>query len=172
MLDLICIGKTLKTLRTDHGFSQEKLAEKLYVTHQAISRWEQGKSLPSIESLVALSKLYNQTLETLLCFNPVYEGDLEDLFNTHSRRSVIDDVINKAMPFKAKDIIQKLSEEERYYLLNKLALIDTFPLFPRLSLSERRFLINKVLDSNKDLLNALLEVCTEQERQIIRRSIK
>ena len=53
-------------LRTKLGFSQEELAEKVYVTRQAVSRWENGETTPNTETLKLLSKLFNVSINTLL----------------------------------------------------------------------------------------------------------
>lgn len=56
----------LLKLRTKSGFSQDELAEKLFVTRQAVSRWENGDTVPNTETLKLLSKLYNVSINTLL----------------------------------------------------------------------------------------------------------
>jgi len=53
-------------LRTDKGLSQDELAEKVYVTRQAVSRWENGETTPNTETLKLLSKLFNVSINTLL----------------------------------------------------------------------------------------------------------
>ena len=53
-------------LRTRRGFSQEELAEKVFVTRQAVSRWENGETLPNTDTLKLLSKLFDVTINTLL----------------------------------------------------------------------------------------------------------
>ncbi|MBR6708079.1 MAG: helix-turn-helix domain-containing protein [Clostridia bacterium] len=53
-------------LRTKHGFSQEELAEKVFVTRQAVSRWENGETIPNTETLKLLSKLFDVSINTLL----------------------------------------------------------------------------------------------------------
>ena len=53
-------------LRTKHGMSQDELAEKLFVTRQAVSRWENGETVPNIDTLKLLSGLYNVSINTLL----------------------------------------------------------------------------------------------------------
>ena len=53
-------------LRTKHGLSQDELAEKLFVTRQAVSRWENGETVPNTETLKLLSKLFNVSINTLL----------------------------------------------------------------------------------------------------------
>ena len=56
----------LLNLRTEKGLSQEELAEKLFVTRQAVSRWENGETLPNTEVLKLLSKLFQVSINTLL----------------------------------------------------------------------------------------------------------
>ena len=56
----------LLELRTKKGLSQDALGEKLHVTRQAVSRWETGETLPNTETLKALSKLYDVSINTLL----------------------------------------------------------------------------------------------------------
>ena len=53
-------------LRTKSGFSQDDVAEKVFVTRQAVSRWENGETVPNTETLKLLSKLYNVSINTLL----------------------------------------------------------------------------------------------------------
>ena len=53
-------------LRKKAGLSQNDIAEKLFVTRQAVSRWEQGDTVPEIETLQAISKLFNVTINDLL----------------------------------------------------------------------------------------------------------
>ena len=58
--------EVLYELRTKNGFSQDDLAEKVYVTRQAVSRWENGETVPNTETLKLLSKVYNVSINTLL----------------------------------------------------------------------------------------------------------
>ena len=53
-------------LRTKHGLSQDELAEKVFVTRQAVSRWETGETTPNTETLKLLSGLYDVSINTLL----------------------------------------------------------------------------------------------------------
>ena len=53
-------------LRTKAGLSQDELAEKLFVTRQAVSRWENGETVPNTETLKLLSKLFRVSTNTLL----------------------------------------------------------------------------------------------------------
>lgn len=53
-------------LRKKAGLSQSEAAEKLFVTRQAVSRWERGETVPEIETLKAISDLFRVTINTLL----------------------------------------------------------------------------------------------------------
>ena len=53
-------------LRTKRGLSQDDLAEKVFVTRQAVSRWENGETVPNTETLKLLSKLFDVSINTLL----------------------------------------------------------------------------------------------------------
>ncbi len=56
----------LHDLRTKNGMSQEELAEKVFVTRQAVSRWENGETVPNTETLKLLSGLFGVSINTLL----------------------------------------------------------------------------------------------------------
>ena len=53
-------------LRIKKGMSQEELAERVFVTRQAVSRWETGDTVPNTETLKLLSKLFDVSINTLL----------------------------------------------------------------------------------------------------------
>lgn len=53
-------------LRAKNKMSQEELAEKVFVTRQAVSRWETGETVPNTETLKLLSKLFDVSINTLL----------------------------------------------------------------------------------------------------------
>lgn len=56
----------LYNLRAKKGLSQDELAEKVFVTRQAVSRWENGETTPNVETLKLLSKFYDVSINTLL----------------------------------------------------------------------------------------------------------
>ena len=56
----------LYELRTRNGLSQDELAEKVFVTRQAVSRWENGETVPNTETLKLLSQLFDVSINTLL----------------------------------------------------------------------------------------------------------
>ena len=59
--------EVLLELRTKNGLSQDEVAEKVFVTRQAVSRWENGETVPNTETLKLLSNLFGVSINTLLC---------------------------------------------------------------------------------------------------------
>jgi transcriptional regulator with XRE-family HTH domain len=59
-------GEKLKSVRKTKGWSQEELAEKLFVSRQSVSKWENGQNYPSIEVIIKLSDLFEVTIDELL----------------------------------------------------------------------------------------------------------
>ncbi len=76
--------EVLRELRNRSGMSQDELAEKVFVTRQAVSRWETGETVPNTETLKLLSRLFDVSINTLLgsprklvcqcCGMPLEEG--------------------------------------------------------------------------------------------------
>lgn len=60
------LNEKLQQLRKEKGWTQEELAEMLYVSRTAISKWESGRGYPSIDSLKAISKLFKVSIDDLL----------------------------------------------------------------------------------------------------------
>lgn len=65
------LGQRIKDCRSREGMTQEELAEKLYVSRQTISSWENNKSYPDIHSLLMIGNLFDVSLDTLI------KGDIE-----------------------------------------------------------------------------------------------
>ena len=65
-------GEKLKQLRKDNNLTQEDLAEKIFVTRTAVSKWETDKALPAIDSLKLLSALFRVGIDDLIS-----DGDIE-----------------------------------------------------------------------------------------------
>ena len=57
------LGNQIKTYRTNMNLSQEDLADRIYVTRQTISNWENNKCYPDIHSLLLLSSLFQVSLD-------------------------------------------------------------------------------------------------------------
>ncbi|MGN1127279.1 MAG: helix-turn-helix transcriptional regulator, partial [Ruminococcus sp.] len=58
-------AEKLKTIRKQAGMSQEKLAEKIGVSRQAITKWEGGTGIPDIENIMAISSIFNISIDEL-----------------------------------------------------------------------------------------------------------
>lgn len=60
------LGKQIRKYRTERAWSQDILSEKIYVSRQTISNWENDKSYPDVKSLVLLSEVFEITLDQLI----------------------------------------------------------------------------------------------------------
>ena len=59
-------GEKLKALRTERGLTQEQLAARLYVSRTAVSKWETGGGSPNLDSLQAVARLFDVSVDDLL----------------------------------------------------------------------------------------------------------
>ena len=71
-------NEKLQELRKRKGLTQEELAEKLYVSRTAISKWESGRGYPNIESLKAIAKFFSVTVDELLSTDEILTIAEED----------------------------------------------------------------------------------------------
>ena len=100
-------GKQIKKLRQEAQLSQEELAERIYVSRQTISNWENDKSYPDVNSLVLLSETFQISLDNLI------KGDIE----------VMKDVIQK-------EEIEKMNRYGKIYTIMLIATaVSAVPLF-------------------------------------------
>ena len=67
------LSKRIKELRTEKGWSQEVLAERIYVSRQTISNWETEKSYPDVQSLLILGDIFGVSLDDLI------KGDVDTM---------------------------------------------------------------------------------------------
>lgn len=77
------VGNKLKKARIDSGLTQEKVAEKLQVSRQTISNWENEKCYPDIVSVIKLSDIYDISLDELL------KGDLNMMKHLEESTNVV-----------------------------------------------------------------------------------
>lgn len=70
------IGHRIKSYRTQLGMSQDALAERVYVSRQTISSWENDKTYPDVQSLLILSEVFGATIDDLV------KGDVEAMTKT------------------------------------------------------------------------------------------
>ena len=101
------LGKQIKMHRQEAHLSQEELANRVYVSRQTISNWENDKSYPDVNSLVLLSEIFQISLDNLI------KGDIE----------VMKDVIQK-------EEIEKMNRYGRAYTIMLIATaVSAVPLF-------------------------------------------
>ena len=67
------IANQIKRLRAEKGMSQDELAEKIFVSRQTVSNWENEKTYPDIKSLILLSEVFGTSLDALI------KGDLKEM---------------------------------------------------------------------------------------------
>jgi transcriptional regulator with XRE-family HTH domain len=142
-------------LRTKNGLSQDELAEKVFVTRQAVSRWEKGETVPSTETLKLLSKLFNVSINTLLgspqklicqcCGMPLQDEIIgKDKDGTPNENyckwcyadgtytySDMDDLIDVCIPHMVNESFSE--EQARAYLKQMLPQLDYWKRYEQLS---------------------------------------
>ncbi len=75
MTDRTIIGRNIAALRKEAGLTQTELADKLHVSHQAVSQWERGETLPDILTLPALAEIFSTGVGRLLGSEAVKENE-------------------------------------------------------------------------------------------------
>ena len=60
------ISQSIRACRKRQGLSQDELADRLHVTRQAVSKWENGSALPSVDMLIALANVFQLSVDELL----------------------------------------------------------------------------------------------------------
>lgn len=144
MLDSQAVGEQIHNLRVKNGYSQDSLAEVLFVTRQAVSRWELGLTLPSIDNLVELCALFDVSFEELLCIGKPKEFDSEDIFKGHSREYVVKSIVCGDLKIDIADNLYLFSPSERATILK--------------AVRDRKILVNiwklvlKITDEEKAIL--------------------
>lgn len=72
------LGRRIQELRRGQGLSQERLAEQMAVSRQAISKWESGAAIPEVDKLIQLARLFGVTVDELLGVRPPEGSPAED----------------------------------------------------------------------------------------------
>lgn len=120
-------AEKLKELRKQKGISQEQLAEKIYVSRQAITKWESGNGIPDIENLLSISALFNESLDSLLSEEKSLISKHEFLYES---RTEYDLDSPKKIDLKigiAHEVIIEKTKDEKIQLIaasNKLSYIS------------------------------------------------
>ena len=87
------ISESIRACRKRLGLSQDELANRLHVTRQAVSKWENGSALPSVDMLIALANVFELSVDELLGVSPKQESEptlrpetVGALLDEHTRR--------------------------------------------------------------------------------------
>lgn len=147
MLDCIAVGKKIQEYRLKNHYNQEQLAELLFVSRQAVSRWELGQAVPTIDNMIELSRLFSVSFEELLCLNDEKEPDPQNIFRGHDRDYIVRRICDGDLKVDLPEVFWQFSSEERLQILSSIKrkgkTIDA-ALFDRLSTSERAFMRNNL----------------------------
>ncbi|MEG1527863.1 MAG: helix-turn-helix transcriptional regulator [Clostridia bacterium] len=120
MLNLVEIGTNIRHLRTSLNITQDELATTLLVSRQAISRWEQGLALPTIDNICCLVELFGVNVETLLCLDNPKQLSEDDLFADCSHNYVIGQIVQGKTNINLANCIDQFNLEERMLILKSI----------------------------------------------------
>lgn len=87
------VGKKLKEKRLEADYTQKDLAEILHVTRQTISSWEVGRTYPDLDVLIAISELYDTSLDDLLKEDSEMVKDITNKVKKSERRKVLNIIL-------------------------------------------------------------------------------
>ncbi len=175
MLNLEKIGNKITKLRKENHMKQNELAETLYVTHQAVSKWENGKSIPSIEILYDLTKLFNVSIDYLLDDSEILDSDYESQLKNFPRKSIISKFLQRDnLNDEVEKIFYLLTKAERKEILNKIinktVEIKIKNLWHILSKEERWYLLNIIISGKlKYDINEIFSQFNDLERQLVKK---
>lgn len=173
MLNLEQIGHKITEQRKRLNLTQKELSNALYVTHQAVSKWEKGKSVPSIEILYEMTKLFNISIDYLLDDSFIEENDYEMQFKQYPRKAVISKYIhNNQCCNNLEDIFYLLNTEERDgiidLLLSKKIQVDLDKVWHVFSKPERIKIISVILSKKYEYdLQFIYQRLTRTEQLLI-----
>ena len=149
MIDSVKVGKKIYALRKENSLTQDDLASKLMVTRQVISKWELGNSLPSIDLIIELSKLFNTPIEEILCLNNDLriEIDESNIFKGHNRKYILDKIIDGEIKVDLVNVFYQFSPIERVLIINAIRegklKVNINDFSTRLTDAEKRLLYEK-----------------------------
>ena len=146
MIDFVKVGMRISEHRKRLNMSQGDLADMLYVTRQALSKWENGLSVPSIDALSQMSRLFGVSFEEILGLfeSASIEPDSKDIFREHDRAYIVTKIAAGEITVDLPEVFYQFSPAERMYLLKcvregKLA-VNLKELWARLSSSEQKYM--------------------------------
>ena len=110
------LSEKIQKLRKERGLTQEQLAEQLFVSRTAVSKWETGRGTPNMESLQMIAKLYGITLDELLCAKDVIAvAEQENKENLNRFATYIDGIFNIAAVTSLLLPLYKVEMDMRFY---------------------------------------------------------
>lgn len=83
------LKEKLIKLRKDNNLTQDELAEKLYISRQTVSNWENGRTYPDIETLILISNKFNISLDDLLKTDKKVVRDIDKKIKSHKKLTII-----------------------------------------------------------------------------------
>lgn len=99
------LGNKLTELRKNNNLSQEELANKMQVSRQSISLWENNQSKPSTEKLIELAKFFNVSLDSLISENPIdYSNDI--IAKTVHTKETYQTLVNETTNFFQRHLVR------------------------------------------------------------------
>ena len=147
MIDLIAVGKKIANYRLQNNWSQDQLAQKLCVTRQAISNWEKGIALPTVDNLVELTNLFLISIEELLCLYDQIIINPDNIFQNHRREFIVQQICTGKLKINLVPIFHQFTKEERFLILysfkNNHFTIEP-ELFSRLTFEEQVLIGGKI----------------------------
>lgn len=173
MLNLEIISKKITEKRKQIGMTQNELADALYVTRQAVSKWEMGKSLPSIEVLLEMTELFDVTIDYMLEESDIKDDDYQSMFMQYPRESVIYRFINSnRLNEDIENIFYLLTKKERKQMIDQVLggylHIDTVALWPFLSMVERKYLLGNMKSKDMDKnIEQIYDMMSTEERLML-----
>lgn len=120
MIDFVNVGNKISEYRKLNNLTQDELADKLFVTRQALSKWENGTSIPSIDTIIELSKIFNISFEDLLCLDECVDVNEKNIFSGHSRYFIINKIINGELKVDLSEVFYQFSNDERMIVLKAI----------------------------------------------------
>ncbi|MCF7931099.1 MAG: helix-turn-helix domain-containing protein [Acholeplasmataceae bacterium] len=172
MLNLKVIGKKIEKHRKEKNMTQYELADALYVTHQAVSKWEKGKSIPSLEVLLLLTNLFHITIDYLLDDVEIKRDDYASLLNNYSRETAINKFVQSKDPSEdIHKIFYLLQSSERKFIINLLVSkklnLEIPVLWTLLSIEERKYLLGIILSNKYDYDLSTISFQLSHEEQMM-----
>lgn len=121
MIDFFQVGKKIIKIRKDNNMTQDDLAKRLFVTRQALSKWENGTCAPSIDSLFELCQLFHVSFDEILCLEDVsLEINEEDIFHGYEREFIIRKVTHNELNVDMIKFLNQLTSIERLQVLKSI----------------------------------------------------